>query len=108
MIRELTREDCTALLTLFKKKRGELVRSSDERYVLTKPQNTWDTNYHLIDRHNNVEHLVDIDDIGFNDYNSYNDYELEDIIIFYSDMLDIDNNLDMIIETSWKVNIITD
>lgn len=87
---------------MFKVKRGQVAKSNDGRYVLTKPQNTWDMNYHLIDTHNNIEYLVDIDDIGYNDYDTYSDDELDCIYIFYSDMLDLDNNIDMIIETSWK------
>lgn len=93
---------------MFKEKRGQLTTSSDGRYVLTKSQNTYDTNYHLIDTHVNIDYLVDIDDIGYNNYDNYNDDDLDCINIFYSDMLDLDNNIDMIIEASWKFNIITD
>lgn len=67
---------------MFKEKRGQLTKSSDGRYVLTKPLNSWDTNYHFIDTYNTVDYLIDIDDIGYNDYDTYNDDELEDIIIF--------------------------
>ena len=87
---------------MFKEKRGQLTTSSDGRYVLTKPLNTWDTNYHLIDTYNCIDYSIDIDDVGYNDYDTFNDDELEDINIFYNDMLDLDNNIDMIIEISWK------
>lgn len=102
MIRELTREDYAALSTIFKKERGQIAKSSDDRYRLTEPQNTWDMNYHLIDMHNGVEYLIDTDDIGFDDYESYHEDDLEYINVFYIDMLDLDRNVDMIIEASWK------
>ena len=96
------------MFKMFKEKRGQLTTSSDGRYVLTKPLNSWDTNYHFIDTYNTVDYLIDIDDIGYNGYDTYNDDELEDIIIFYTDMLELDNNVDMIIESSWKKHSIRD
>ena len=103
MIRELTTEECVVLSkTVFKKERGQIAKSSDDRYRLTEPQNTWDMNYHLIDMHDGIEYLIDTGDIGFYDYESYHEYDLEYINIFYSDMLDLDSNVDMIIEASWK------
>ena len=107
MFKDQQKNECIVLTkTPFKEKRGQLATSSDGRYVLTKPQNTWDTNYHLIDRYTDIDYLIDIENVDFNDYGSYRDDDLEYINIFYSDMLDLDNNIEMVIETSWKSNYI--
>ena len=63
-------------------------------YILTKPLNTWDTNYHLYDTLNNIEYLIDVDDVGSDDS------DLEYCIILFNDLLELDPIY--LIDYSWK------
>jgi len=43
---------------------GGRIFKQSKRYVMTHPKNSWDMNYHLYDKVENIEYLIDIDDIG--------------------------------------------
>lgn len=42
-----------------------------KNFTLYAPQNSWDTNYHLLDSDKEIEYLIDIDDVT-NDLNDEN------------------------------------
>lgn len=73
---------------------GATVITERDGYILTKPLNTWDTNYHLYNTLNNIEYLIDIDDIGSNEN------DLEYCLILFNDLLELDPIY--LIEYSWK------
>ena len=73
---------------------GAVVIIECDGYILTKPSNTWDTNYHLYDTLNNIEYLIDIDDVGYDESDS------EYCTILFNDLLELDPIY--LIEYSWK------
>ena len=73
---------------------GASVIKDEGAYILTKPMNSWDTNYHLYDTLNNIEYLIDLDDVG-SDVS-----DLEYCLILFNDLLELD--LNDLIEYSWK------
>ena len=68
------------------------MKTDRKDYILYAPQNSWDTNYHLIDDKNKIEYLIDICDVtdDINDEDGYLHIEillnLEDIeeILMYA------------------------
>lgn len=73
---------------------GAVVIKDEGAYILTKPMNTWDTNYHLYDTLDKVEYLIDLDEVG-SDEN-----DLEYCSILFDDLIELD--LNDLIEYSWK------
>ena len=63
-------------------------------FRLYAPQNSWDTNYHLMDTENNIEYLIDMDDIT-------NDENDEDGGLFIKTLLEL-QDLDEILSYAWK------
>lgn len=43
--------------------RGGKIIQEEGNFILTKPKNTWDMNYHLYSLLERVEYLIDIDDL---------------------------------------------
>lgn len=76
---------------------GGVVIHEKERYVLTKPRNEWDTNYHLHDRNLGVEYLIDFEDVQDNE----SDIEEYGGILF-SDF-EVLSDIEEIKLLSWKI-----
>ena len=73
---------------------GALVIKDEGELILTKPLNSWDTNYHLYDTLNKIEYLIDLGDIGSDES------DLEHCAILFNDLLELD--LNDLIDCSWK------
>ena len=58
----------------------------DNEYKLVRPFNTWDTNYHLIDKETRTDYLIDICDLS--------EYE----------HLTLESNFDELKEIAWTKN----
>ena len=65
----------------------ELLRNDD--WIFTGPRNTYDTNYHLINRTTNVDHLIDSEDVW--------ESGISPRLI-----TSIDDELSLLLELSWK------
>ncbi len=75
---------------------GEVLAEKDN-FILTRPLNSQDMNYHLHDTDTGDDHLIDIGDV------MENEEELEEYGgILFSDLLELED-MDMIMETVWKV-----
>lgn len=51
-------------MTLTMKYWHGLIISESPEWVLTSNRNTWDTNYHLINKITGIDHLIDMQDHG--------------------------------------------
>lgn len=67
-------------------------------FKLLRPFNSWDTNYHLVDTKNDLDHLIDIGDV-------YEESEIEDKEDFggllWEELKELDD-IDYIMEFVWK------
>ena len=59
------------------------------------PFNEWDMNYHILDTENNKHYLIDIDDVGDDEY----------CLLSFEELKELD--MDLISEYSWKTTEIT-
>ena len=73
---------------------GAAVIRDEGAFILTKPMNSWDTNYHLYDTLNKIEYLIDIGDVGSDDS------DMEYYSILFNDLIELD--LNDLIDYSWK------
>lgn len=73
-----------------------MIISENKEYLLKGPFNTWDMNYHLIEKETGLEYLIDIDDVA-NDTKELEEYGLS---LVYFDLQSLD--VDLIKENSWK------
>ena len=67
-------------------------------FKLLRPFNSWDTNYHLVDAKNDLDHLIDIGDV-------YSKDEVEDMDDFgglYWEELKELGDIEYIMEFVWK------
>ena len=73
-----------------------MIISENKKYLLKSPFNTWDMNYHLIEKETGIDYLVDIDDVADNQE------ELEEygLSLLYFDLQSLE--VDLIKENSWK------
>lgn len=75
---------------------GNIVVKSND-YVVTKPRNTWDTNFMLHDKKEKIVYLIDTSEVYDDEY--LEEYE-ENGGLLYSDILEL--NIDNIKDASWK------
>ena len=77
--------------------------SKKDGFILTSPKNSWDMNYHLIDFDNRIDYLIDIDDV----FDTYEEMEENEVCgVLYSELVSLDN-IDELIEISWKTTDFT-
>ena len=70
--------------------------AENEKYLLKHPLNSWDMNYHLIEKETGKDFLVDINDVADN----LQELEKYDLNLLFSDLQNLD--IDLIKENSWK------
>lgn len=70
--------------------------AENEKYLLKHPLNSWDMNYHLIEKETGKDFLVDIGDVADNEQ----EREKYDLNLLFSDLQNLD--IDLIKENSWK------
>ena len=90
-----TIKDLESCLKMFEDAEKNASVSHSGHFILKYPNNDWDTNYHLIDKKNGVEYLIDINDVcdTVDEQNCYGG-------ILWDDMLNC--NIAEIVENSWK------
>ena len=78
---------------------GNVIARKDN-YTLTKPLNTWDTNYRLNDEDNDISYLIDCDDIANNneEQDEYGGILFEELILM---------DIELIKEIAWKTDTCT-
>ncbi|HJG23233.1 MAG TPA: hypothetical protein K8V64_09285 [Enterococcus durans] len=74
-----------------------MIIAENEKYLLKRPLNCWDMNYHLIEKETGKDYLIDIDDVASDEKES-EEYNLS---LTFSDLQNLDT--DLLIENSWKV-----
>lgn len=74
-----------------------MIIAENEKYLLKRPLNCWDMNYHLIEKETGKDYLIDIDDVASDEKES-EEYNLG---LTFSDLQNLDT--DLLIENSWKV-----
>lgn len=74
----------------------KMIIAENEKYLLKRPFNCWDMNYHLIEKETGKDFLVDIDDVADNQQ----ELEKHDLSLLFSDLQNLD--IDLIKENSWK------
>ena len=74
-----------------------MIIAENEKYLLKHPLNSWDMNYHLIEKETGKDYLIDIDDVASDEKES-EEYNLS---LTFSDLQNLDT--DLLIENSWKV-----
>ena len=73
-----------------------MIIAENEKYLLKHPLNSWDMNYHLIEKETGKDFLIDIDDVADNE----EEREKYDLVLLFSDLKNL--NTDLLIENSWK------
>lgn len=73
-----------------------MIIAENEKYLLRRPFNCWDMNYHLIEKETGKDFLVDIDDVADNQQ----ELEKHDLNLLFSDLQNLE--IDLIKENSWK------
>ena len=73
-----------------------MIIAENEKYLLKRPLNCWDMNYHLIEKETGKDYLIDIDDVASDEKES-EEYNLS---LTFSDLQNLDT--DLLIENSWK------
>lgn len=74
-----------------------MIIAENEKYLLKRPLNCWDMNYHLIEKETGKDFLIDIDDVASDEQES----EEYNLALLFSDLQNLD--VDLLIENSWKV-----
>ena len=74
-----------------------MIIAENEKYLLKRPLNCWDMNYHLIEKETGKDYLIDIDDVASDEKES----EEYNLALLFSDLQNLDT--DLLIENSWKV-----
>ena len=70
--------------------------TTKKNYTLYAPRNTWDMNYHILDKNKRVEYLIDICDVT-NDENDENE------CLYIQTLLALDD-IYKILSYAWKQN----
>ena len=73
-----------------------MIIAENEKYLLKRPLNCWDMNYHLIEKETGKDFLIDIDDVADNE----KELEQYDLNLLFSDLQNLD--VDLLIGNSWK------
>ena len=73
-----------------------MIIAENEKYLLKRPLNEWDMNYHLIEKETGKDFLIDIDDVADNE----EEREKYDLNLLFSDLQNLE--IDLIKENSWK------
>ena len=73
-----------------------MIIAENEKYLLKHPLNSWDMNYHLIEKETGKDFLVDIGDVADNEQ----EREKYDLNLLFSDLQNLE--IDLIKENSWK------
>lgn len=73
-----------------------MIIAENEKYLLRRPLNCWDMNYHLIEKETGKDYLIDIGDVADNE----EEREKYDLNLLFSDLQNLD--IDLLIENSWK------
>ena len=73
-----------------------MIIAENEKYLLKHPLNSWDMNYHLIEKETGKDFLVDIGDVADNEQ----ELEKYDLNLLFSDLQNLE--IDLIKENSWK------
>lgn len=73
-----------------------MIIAENEKYLLKRPLNCWDMNYHLIEKETGKDFLIDIDDVASDEKES-EEYNLS---LLFSDLQNLE--IDLIKENSWK------
>ena len=70
------------------------MKTNRKNFNLYGPQNSWDTNYHLLDNKKEIEYLIDIDDVS-------DDENDENGGLYIKTLLNLEN-IDEILNYVWK------
>ena len=73
-----------------------MIIAENEKYLLKHPLNSWDMNYHLIEKETGKDFLIDIGDVADNEQ----ELEKYDLNLLFSDLQNLE--IDLIKENSWK------
>ena len=73
-----------------------MIIAENEKYLLKHPLNSWDMNYHLIEKETGKDFLIDIGDVTDNE----EEREKYDLNLLFSDLQNLE--IDLIKENSWK------
>ncbi|QVW28013.1 hypothetical protein [Enterococcus phage MDA2] len=73
-----------------------MIITENELYLVKKPLNEWDMNYHLIEKETGKDFLIDIDDVAEN----VEEGEKYELGLLFSDLQNL--NIELLIENSWK------
>ena len=73
-----------------------MIIAENEKYLLKHPLNSWDMNYHLIEKETGKDYLIDIGDVADNEQ----EREKYDLNLLFSDLQNLE--IDLIKENSWK------
>ena len=73
-----------------------MIIAENEKYLLKHPLNSWDMNYHLIEKETGKDYLIDIGDVADNEQ----ELEKYDLNLLFSDLQNLE--IDLIKENSWK------
>lgn len=73
-----------------------MIIAENEKYLLKYPLNSWDMNYHLIEKETGKDFLIDIGDVADNE----EEREKYDLNLLFSDLQNLE--IDLIKENSWK------
>lgn len=73
-----------------------MIIAENEKYLSKYPLNSWDMNYHLIEKETGKDYLVDIGDVADNEQ----EREKYDLNLLFSDLQNLE--IDLIKENSWK------
>ncbi|ALO80747.1 hypothetical protein [Enterococcus phage vB_EfaS_IME198] len=74
-----------------------MIIAENELYLVKKPLNEWDMNYHLIEKETGKDFLIDIDEVAEN----VEEGEKYELGLLFSDLQNL--NIELLIENSWKV-----
>lgn len=70
------------------------MKTNRKNYTLYGPQNSWDTNYHLLDNNKKIEYLIDICDVT-------NDPNDEDGYLHIEELLNLED-IEYVLSYAWK------
>ena len=73
-----------------------MIIAENELYLVKKPLNEWDMNYHLIEKETGKDFLIDIDEVAEN----VEEGEKYELGLLFSDLQN--PNIELLIENSWK------
>ncbi|AII28571.1 hypothetical protein [Enterococcus phage ECP3] len=73
-----------------------MIIAENELYLVKKPLNEWDMNYHLIEKETGKDFLIDIDEVAEN----VEEGEKYELGLLFSDLQNL--NIELLIENSWK------